>query len=277
MKFQYLGTAAAEGIPSMFCMCETCRRSREAGGRAARTRSQAIIDDRLLIDLNPDTYLHMLWNRLTFAPITDCLITHAHQDHLYAEELHMLEDGFSHLPDGYCLTLHGSAEVGRMVRPVLERALLRQKKCAFHTVSLYEPFRAGAYEVTALRGIHDPKSGPVIYLISDGTSTVLYAHDTHFLCDEVWDYLEKVRPQLSLVSLDCTEALSPMGYIGHMSLTENALCRKRLLEMGCAGESTLFVSNHFSHNGKGVFYDDFVPAAAKEVLLVSYDGMILHV
>ena len=49
MKFQYLGTAAAEGIPAFVCNCENCVRSREIGGRALRTRSQAIVDGKLLI------------------------------------------------------------------------------------------------------------------------------------------------------------------------------------------------------------------------------------
>ena len=31
MKIQYLGTAAAEGIPAIFCECETCKKTRELG------------------------------------------------------------------------------------------------------------------------------------------------------------------------------------------------------------------------------------------------------
>ena len=60
MKIQYLGTAAAEGIPAIFCECETCKKTRERGGKNIRTRSQALIDDKILIDLPADTYLHFL-------------------------------------------------------------------------------------------------------------------------------------------------------------------------------------------------------------------------
>ena len=55
MKLQYFGTAAAEGWPALFCGCDACRRAREAGGRNIRTRSQALIDDKLLIDFPADT------------------------------------------------------------------------------------------------------------------------------------------------------------------------------------------------------------------------------
>ena len=33
MKLQFLGTAAAERIPAMFCACDTCKRALRAGGR----------------------------------------------------------------------------------------------------------------------------------------------------------------------------------------------------------------------------------------------------
>ena len=48
MKITYLGTAAAEAIPALFCNCEWCRRAAANGGKDVRTRSQALIDDCLL-------------------------------------------------------------------------------------------------------------------------------------------------------------------------------------------------------------------------------------
>ena len=60
MKLKYLGTAAAEGIPGMFCNCRVCRNALEVRGKEIKTRSQALLDDKLLIDFPPDTYLHIL-------------------------------------------------------------------------------------------------------------------------------------------------------------------------------------------------------------------------
>ena len=31
MKLTYLGTAAAEGLPALFCNCEFCQKARELG------------------------------------------------------------------------------------------------------------------------------------------------------------------------------------------------------------------------------------------------------
>ena len=47
MNIRFLGTAAAEGIPGIFCQCPACRAARAAGGRELRTRSGAIVDGRL--------------------------------------------------------------------------------------------------------------------------------------------------------------------------------------------------------------------------------------
>ena len=64
MKVVYLGTAAAEGIPGMFCVCETCRRAMERGGRNIMTRSQMLVNDDLLVDFSGDTYQHFLKMRM---------------------------------------------------------------------------------------------------------------------------------------------------------------------------------------------------------------------
>ncbi|HEX28759.1 TPA: hypothetical protein ENG04_01615 [Candidatus Poribacteria bacterium] len=57
MKVKFLGTAAAEGWPGVFCECENCRRAREAGGKNIRTRSSLLLNDIYKVDLPPDTYL----------------------------------------------------------------------------------------------------------------------------------------------------------------------------------------------------------------------------
>lgn len=274
MKFQFLGTAAAEGIPALWCDCEVCRRSRAAGGRAFRTRSQAIIDNQLLIDFPADTYAHFLKNNLDLIDVKNVLITHSHSDHLYATDISMLAPGFACVPEGYHLNFYGSDKVGELVKPKVERI---PKLASFTEVKAFEPLEVGGYEVTPLKAIHDTNAGPLFYMISDGKKTVLYAHDTHYFCDEVWDYFTKVQPKFDLVSLDCTNVLSPMTYIGHMSFTENKQVRDEFIAKGYATDSTVFVSNHFSHNGKGAFYDDFVVTAAKDGFLVSYDGMIIEI
>ena len=96
MKLTYLGTAAAEGFPAVFCNCQYCREARKLGGRNIRTRSQALVNDDLLLDLPADTYSHFLQNGIEGDTIKYLLITHTHTDHFYPEEFLMRTDCFAH-------------------------------------------------------------------------------------------------------------------------------------------------------------------------------------
>ena len=87
MKIQYLGTAAAEGYPALFCECENCTKAKKLGGKNIRSRSQALIDDKLLIDYNADTNLHYITHKFNLPNIKHCLITHGHHDHFYPMDL----------------------------------------------------------------------------------------------------------------------------------------------------------------------------------------------
>ena len=49
MKITFLGTAAAEGVPAIFCNCEYCQNARLKGGKNIRTRSQEIINEYIKI------------------------------------------------------------------------------------------------------------------------------------------------------------------------------------------------------------------------------------
>jgi phosphoribosyl 1,2-cyclic phosphate phosphodiesterase len=277
MKFQYLGTAAAEGIPAFVCNCKACVRSRELGGRALRTRSQAIIDDSLLIDFPADTMAHIHANKIDLIKVKDCIVTHSHYDHLHPVDLNNFKPGFAYFPEGWHMTFHGSDKVGEAVAPQLEGKLTELNIVSFEELKAFEPKKIGRYTVTPLLAIHDPKSGPLFYQISDGEKTILYANDTNYFDESVWEYWEKTKPSFDMVSLDCTNACKPMTYIGHMSFAENLKVRDRMIEMGIADDNTKFISHHFSHNGTNVVYDDFVAIAAKEGFLVSYDGMILEI
>ena len=89
MKIKYLGTGASEGIPGLFCHCPVCEYARRQGGKEIRTRAQAMVNEDILLDFGPDTYLHLLRYQLDLAKIRACLVTHTHGDHLFENELLM--------------------------------------------------------------------------------------------------------------------------------------------------------------------------------------------
>ena len=80
-----------------------------------------------------------------------------------------------------------------------------------------------------------------------------------------------------LISLDCTEADKPIDYVGHMNLERCIEMKERLGKIGMADERTIFVLNHFSHNGGKVLYEEFSVIAKKHDFIVSYDGMNIKI
>ncbi|MCK9253961.1 MAG: MBL fold metallo-hydrolase [Clostridiales bacterium] len=275
MELRYLGTAAAEGWPGLFCQCDHCRRARQAGGRNLRSRSQAIVDEKLLIDFPPDTYLHVLQLGLDLTAVTDCLITHDHSDHLYAHDLAMRSGAFAHRFDKKALNLYATRPACTKIEAVLSQYNEPEGPAVCHLVKAFEPFSAGPYQVVPLLADHAPECEPVIYRISRADRTLLYAHDTGYFPEATWQYLADSGELLNLVSLDCT-ALQLDWRRGHMGLAACAEVRQRLFGLGLADSQTCFVINHFSHNG-GLIHDELVPVAARLGFQVAYDGLTLPV
>ena len=81
MKIKYLGTAAAESIPAMFCECSFCQYARKVGGREIRKRSGVVIDDELMIDFSPDVNAAFMEYGMSLANIKNIIFTHSHPDH----------------------------------------------------------------------------------------------------------------------------------------------------------------------------------------------------
>src|SRR5690554_4880767 len=101
MKLQFLGTAAAEGIPSLFCRCQVCQTARINGGRDIRTRSQAIVNDCLLIDFPCEAFYHSMKFGIDFSKLNHCIFTHVHGDHIYPREFYYLREGYTHQSEDY--------------------------------------------------------------------------------------------------------------------------------------------------------------------------------
>lgn len=291
MKFKYLGTAAAEGFPGLFCSCEHCGRAKTAGGKNIRTRSQALVNDDLLIDFPADTYHHVLKEGLDLTKIRHIIITHDHEDHFYPPDLHMTSPPFAHginnqkiLP----IDIYGNENVNSYagefenVKDVIN----------FHEIRAFEKIDIGVYVITPLKAEHDLSQNCFIYIIEEmkddikfpredfinNGKKILYGNDTGYFPEEIWDYLLKNHTgnnKFDFVSLDATAIILDWRQ-GHMGIACCAEVRDRLVEMGAADDKTVFCFHHFSHNGAKI-YDELVPIAKEMGFIVSYDGMEVNI
>lgn len=276
MKLRYLGTAAAEGIPAIFCGCEICQKSRIKAGRNIRTRSQAIINDELLIDFPADTYLHSLYSGVDFYKIKHCLITHSHSDHLYERENFNFLPGMSIASKGTFHYYGGDAAMSCIENYHFEK-LNELGLVQTHRLRIQQATRILNYDVVPLSADHSPNTSPVIFYISDGEKSMLYAHDTGCFPKDTLAYLQTLNRSLDFLSLDCTGGLLPLlDYNrGHFSFKAGLVFLDELREKGIIDSKTVICVNHFSHNGQAT-YDEMVEEADKYGILVSYDGMIVE-
>ena len=275
MKSQYLGTAAAEGIPGIFCDCENCTRTKQLGGRNIRTRSQALVDDRLLIDFPADTYMHYLQWHIPLDKIKTCIITHSHTDHLYPIEIEMRINGYAHVSSGEPLTFYSAESGYELLKAVIDRFNISEKDVRIQRIRPFEPFESEGYRITPIKASHDPASTPVVYAIEKEGKSLFYANDTSELCEESMECLHSFQHPFTVISLDCTQANDPIvPYVGHLNLNKCVALRDEFIRDGIADDKTVFVLNHFSHNGKDVVYDDFSKIAAEKGFVTAYDRMV---
>lgn len=271
MKITYYGTAAGEGWPGVFCYCEPCQKARQLGGKNIRTRSQALVNDDLLLDITPDTNLHSLFYGLDLSRVRYLLVTHSHNDHCLGAEMELLKEPYSHTCKG--IEVWGNDRVREKIIRATGNDGGEKERFRYHEAEPNHPIAMGDYTVTPLRASHDRTEACLIYHIAQGDKSILYAHDTGTLTQENIDCLLKQPQPLSLVSLDCTMMRERDGYY-HMGLPDAAEQREKLLRLGLADERTIWVVNHFSHNG-GWLHDQLCEEAAKYGFIASYDTMTL--
>ncbi|MBE9472351.1 MAG: MBL fold metallo-hydrolase [Chloroflexi bacterium] len=83
MKIQFLGTGAAEGIPSFGCTCQRCQVARKEGGPNVRQRASVLIEaagHRILLDTPPE--INSMLNQAEVFDLSAILLSHEHFDHI---------------------------------------------------------------------------------------------------------------------------------------------------------------------------------------------------
>ena len=273
MEIQYLGTAAAEGWPALFCSCEICKRARKIGGKELRTRTQAIIDGKLLVDFPPDTYTHALSYSLQLEQIQHLLITHSHMDHFFPVELLHRHEHFGHHAPGM-LYVYGNEAVEKTFYEavLIDRFKVHPLDDAVKFVRLepFAGFMADGYHIIPVPADHDPRETCFIYIIEKDGKYLLYGHDTGLnLSREAWDCIYSYK--YDLVSMDATMGKKQTkGY--HMGLPDDIAFVKMLEERRCIHQNTVKVINHFSHNGE-MTHEQLEKFAEEHGMTAAYDGM----
>lgn len=274
MKIKFLGTAAAEGVPAVFCNCDTCKRAKARGGKDVRTRSQILIDDDILFDFPMDTYMHMLAYKLDLSRVTRVLITHSHMDHCYPQEFCMRGGPFAHGMTESNVTVFCNStvremflsDIAREVRPEVERGI------SVRVLRPYDKLTDGDTELIALPASHTKGEECLVYFVRRGGAGALLLNDTGILDIEVYKRLYELGGRVDFVALDCTYGAVKSGAgRRHMGLYDDAEQIELMRRAGVLNDGARLFATHFSHN-TDLDYDGMVKAAAPLGMEIAYDG-----
>lgn len=276
MKIQILGSGGGEGYPALFCGCAHCNLARKAKGKSLRSLSQTLIDDKLLIDLPPDTHMHFMQNGVNFGEIEHVLVTHVHDDH-YCPNLFSTR-GTDFAPVLGCEKLHvyGNADVERLFNGYYKLFPIRneiRKNIVFHTLQPFESVNIGGYKVTPLKANHAPEQVALNYIIDDGKTSLLYLLDSGYPAPETLRFIADYPHKFSYVIADGTMGVN--YYVHHMNFAQNKQLKEELLKLGVADENTKFIVDHITHNHAGL-HEEVEEYFSRSGITVAYDGMVIE-
>jgi len=264
MKIRLLGTGAADGIPGWYSDSEVSAYARSHGGKDVRTRSGALVDGHLKIDLPPDTAWQMVRDRLDGRDWTGLVFTHSHDDHLAVDEI---QYGLYPFNDreylGY--PVYGNAAV-------CARIAERYPQWPIELVETrsFEPFHHLGYEIVPFPAMHGEHEDSHNLLIRDGERSLAYATDTGIWAESTWEFLRNQR--LDLMVIECTEGVRSTGYHGHLDVEECRDVVRRLRSQGTLGRETRVVTTHHSHLG-GATHEQLSALLGEDDIFVGYDGL----
>ena len=106
MKIQFLGTAAAEGIPAIWCECEVCQKAKQLKGKEIRRRCSYLIDDDTIVDFGPDSYWQSIDFNIDQTILKRVIFTHPHEDHMSPLEfVYRWSPNFSHVSQSFFINI----------------------------------------------------------------------------------------------------------------------------------------------------------------------------
>lgn len=278
MKIKFLGTAAAEGFPAIWCECDTCRQARGNGGKDIRLRTSYLIDFDTIVDLGPDAFFQSFKYGIDLSRIDRIIYTHPHMDHLDPSLFIFRKDGcFSHVTRK--IKVFGPASVfAAIMRYIADDCWFT----SFDEVNVIPvplshgvPAEDGGIRITPINANHAAGRSPYVYVISRNGRSVLVGNDTGWLSEDSWKLLENAR--LDLAILDSTMGVKYADCPdGHMGVNVVVRFNERLKAIGALKDGSVTYANHFSHNGGNLHADlerFFTPHGIK----VAYDGLELDI
>lgn len=274
MEILFLGTAAAEGWPGLFCECRYCQRARRLKGKDIRSRSSILIDNLYKVDFPPDTYWHVNRYGINLAKVEHLFITHDHNDHYYPQDLILRAAPFAHLKKGDTLNIYaGKSVYDSTLKAQYWGEYEKPAGISFHIIEPYKEFTAGEMEVLPIKADHDPNKLCFNFVFQYKGRTILHGHDTGWYPEETWRTLRNFK--FDLMILDCANGkIDEERY--HLGIKGLVKMKERLGKNGNLKKNCRCIATHFSHNG-GLLHAELEKVLGKKGVEAAYDGKVVQI
>lgn len=271
MEAIILGTAAAEGIPALFCGCDACKTARALGGKNIRGRQSLFLPPDILIDLGPDCMSYVHRHGFDFSQVAAILYTHSHDDHCQPDELGYLKGPTFARDRAYdTVQLYGNQRVRDRIRRVTDHV----PEVEVHPAVPFQAISLPNLKATPILSYHrEPEEEETLnYVLERDGKTLLYATDLGRYDEETWDFLGGIR--LDCVVMECTNGVIPRNekWPYHMSFHNVVDMKERMHAGGTLADDAPFYITHFSHNGV-LPHDEFQKKADEHGITVAWDGL----
>jgi phosphoribosyl 1,2-cyclic phosphate phosphodiesterase len=267
MRLFFLGTAAAEGYPGIFCNCANCNEARALGGRSLRFRSVLLVNDDLLIDFGPDLSASAQRFNRNLSGVTTGLVTHAHSDHFHPGNFEMRRAAFTGGLPIPTLQVFGPREVAETLsQNYPDLSLLRLE---VNQVQAFDSWTSGAYTITAYRAYHAVEHlEAFFYSVEEGQHAFLYATDTGPFPADTWQALEGKSFDVIIME----ETMGVGTYTQHMGFESFLETAQKMRAGGLLRPGGRLIAHHMSHSGNPT-HEKVEAILGPHGVEVAYDGL----
>jgi len=268
MQVRLLGTGGSDGIPAFYGNDRVSAHARKVRGKEMRTRSAALVDGTLKIDLGPDTLCQLNAYGLEARDWTAAFFTHSDGDHLCLSELQ-----YGLFPFVECEDLEFTIYANETVCGLINE---RYPKWPIDLVRTYknQTYLHEGYEITPVEATHTVgEECHNLIFAKDGVS-FLYGTDTGVYSEATFEVL--AGRQLDALVIECSDGKYKTPYVGHMDLAQCVEVVGRLRSSGALRPGAQVVTTHHTAGG------DLTHAELEEILrpydiVPGFDGMVIEI
>lgn len=282
VKMKILGTAAAEGLPALFCQCDLCLEAKRRGGKNLRTRTSAMIGCKYKLDLPPDSYMHMITYGLDLGKLEYLLITHAHEDHFSMESLELYRKYNAYLINNTPLKMYLSETAyNLLIKNGFINELDKMNSMVINILSPYVKYETEDLYFTPVIVNHDKKEICYNYYIEiKNGKNIFYSLDSKNFPQDTINFLKGCCIDICIV--DATHLYNPCDT--HRDFHDVIDFYNFLTDNNILSTNAEFIVSHFSHNGNrdnvggnlAMLHENLESIYSPLGIRVAYDGMELN-